>query len=186
MPDFDDVKIVRAVKGGDMQAFELVINAFKEPVYRSVYSMTRRHDVADDISQEVFIKFFRSIGSFDEKYPVYPWLKKIAFNMTINYLKNVRQRSVSLEDNIDFAGAGPCRTSTPENNELKVSIQNALDSLEDDSRVILTLRLIEELSYKEIAEMLQCPIGSVMSKLFRARMELKERLGKAYAECIES
>ncbi|MBI5360463.1 MAG: sigma-70 family RNA polymerase sigma factor [Planctomycetes bacterium] len=184
MPDFDDVNIIRAVKGGDMQAFELVINAFKAPLYQSVYSMIRRHDAADDISQEVFIKFFRSIGNFDEKYPIYPWLKKVAFNMTINYLKNVRQKSVSLGDNMDFAGA--CRSNTPENNELKTSIRNALDSLENDSRVILTLRLIEELSYKEISEILQCPIGSVMSKLFRARMELKDRLGKAYIECTES
>ncbi len=174
-----DIDLIRRTIAGDTRAFDELMTRYTESIYRLVYSMTRNHADASDLSQEVFIRAYRAIGRFDEQYRFYTWLHRIAVNLCINHMKRKRRfRLVSLPG----SGSG---TESPdiadpksrsEGSALQRDLDRALLKLPPDQRAVFVLRVKEEMSYDEISKQLGIPAGTVMSRLSRARGRLKELL----------
>ncbi len=143
------------------------------------YGFVHSHADADDLTQETFIRAFRSISRFDERYQLYTWLRKIAVNLCINHLnRNKRFRLVPLPqsdgeaDAVDIADP----KSDVDTSGLRRDLNRALTRLPADQRVVFVLRVDQEMSYSEISETLGIPVGTVMSRLNRAREKLKQLL----------
>lgn len=171
-----DESLIERVKKGDCEAFAPLIDRYKVLIYRVIYRMVHNRDDAEDLVQEVFIKAYNSIKSFKRGLPFSPWIIRIAMNLAINFLKKERHTSVQSLD--DVKGMVADRNSNPvvmtRNKILREKISLAMSQLPKDQRAILILRIEEELSYKEISEILNIPEGTVMSRLARARQRLKE------------
>jgi RNA polymerase sigma-70 factor (ECF subfamily) len=174
-----DLELIRRVQQGKTAAFDELMTRYNQAIYRLAYSMVRNHADASDISQETFIRAYRAIGRFDEQYRFYTWLHRIALNLCLNCLKRTsRQKLVPLPGS-DTEGEWqdlPDPKPSPSDMELQRDLDQALARLPHDQRAVFVLRVKEELSYNEIAKMLGIPIGTVMSRLNRARLKLRELL----------
>lgn len=171
-----DDALIDQVKKGDAEAFSPLVERYKMALYKIIYRMVGNRDNTEDLVQEVFIKTFNEIGKFKSGMPFYPWLSRIAVNHTINYLKRERQdRFMPIEDLKEIL---PSHKDDPvqmtRDKMLKEKIAQAMAKLPKDYRVILVLRVEEDLPYDEISRILKIPRGTVMSRLARARQKLKE------------
>jgi RNA polymerase sigma-70 factor (ECF subfamily) len=178
--------VVRA-RGGDQDAFAEIVRCHQRRVYGVALRMTRRHEVADDIAQDTFVRAYRSLDRFELGRPLGPWLVKIAVNLSINYLNAPARREQALytEESPDGpAGASlssdPSREPLESNpmrrlasSELARALAGALEKLTPEHRAVLLLKVDEGLRYDDIAETLGISRGTVMSRLFRARAHLK-------------
>ena len=178
--------VVRA-RAGDHEAFGEIVRAYQKKVYGVALRMTRRHEVADDIAQETFIRAYRNLARFELGRPLAPWLKRIATNLAINHLKGVANREQSLytEDqpagprkNPSSSSAGSDPLSTLESSERMAALEVAMKRLSPEDRAVLILKVEEGMRYQDIAEVLEISQGTVMSRLFRARQKLKELLAE--------
>lgn len=172
----DEKTLVRACKEGNERGFAEVIGIYKEKLYRFLYGMTLNGATADELTQETFVRFWKTIASFDENLPIYPWLRRIAHNVAVNEMKK-RRPSMLSEETERTLGIDSAVSDNIEKSELKEKIREAIESLDAKKRSVITLRLIEEMSYGDIAKELKCSIGTVMSRLFRAREELRQKIG---------
>ncbi len=186
----DDRDLVVRARGGDDDAFGEIVRSHQRRVYGVALRMTRRHEVADDIVQDTFIRAHRSLDRFELGRPLAPWLMKIAVNLSINYLNGPtkRERSMYTEDRPD----GPWEPQVHEDAsreplesnpvrslmsaELAAALGRALERLSPDHRAVLMLKVDEGMRYEEIATTLGISRGTVMSRLFRARGKLKTLL----------
>lgn len=190
MPDRDrrelDLESVRACQAGDRRAFDDLVERYKDIVYAVAYRFTKDQDLALDLGQEVFVRAYRGIRSFKGRSSFSTWLYRIAMNTCIDY---TRKRSRSVESRIvpeevaEYAGSEPLterRQYGPDDralsSELGEQIQAAIDALPEYHKTVFVLREIEQLSYKEIAEVVGCSIGTVMSRLHYARKKLRVML----------
>lgn len=174
-----DLELIRRVQHGNTAAFDELMTRYNHAVYRLAYSMMRNHADAEDISQEAFIRVYRAIGRYDERYRFYTWLHRITVNLCINQMKRQgRQRTVPLPGTeVEAEGqdvADP--RSGPADEDLRRDLDQALTRLPGEQRAALVLRVKEELSYNDIAKTLGIPVGTVMSRLARARCRLRELL----------
>lgn len=181
--------VVRA-RAGDEGAFAEIVRGYQRRVYGVAMKMTRRHEVADDVAQDTFIRAYRSLDRFELGRPLGPWLVKIAVNLSINYLNGAARREQSLytEDTPDgplspAATPDPSREPLESNpmrrllsSEFAMALSSALDKLSPEHRAVFLLKVDEGLRYDEIAETLSISRGTVMSRLFRARSRLKTLL----------
>lgn len=183
--ELDDKELVRRAKAGDRNAFEVLVSRYKRKLYSVIYRMTRNHYVTDELLQETFLKLYTSINMFDEQYHFYPWLHRIAINTTINCLKKEKKRhgDRSLEEEMEERNIQPADIRNPfdpekafQQKERDAHILSALQEISPTYRATLILRVFEGLSYQEIADVLQTNIGTVMSRLNRARSQLKDLL----------
>jgi RNA polymerase sigma-70 factor (ECF subfamily) len=181
----DDELIARAQKG-DLRSFDVLVRRYQKRIYFVAYRMVKNHDAADDVAQETFINAYSAIKSFKLGHSLYTWLYRICMNLSINYLK--RQKFVIPESHFDEeskplekAAAGSDPGELLESKELESRIEKAVDSLPPKYKAVLVLRIYEDLSYQEIAQTLKISIGTVMSRLFRARERMQEML-KEYKE----
>lgn len=179
--DTDDLKWIRKAKRGNHRAFENLVLKYQRRIYFTVRKIVLNHDDANDIVQDTFVKVYRNLHRFDEAYPFYPWLWRIALNTTLNCQAKIHRKrdSVSVSeqeefDRIESENGNPLREIM--RHELHDKIIEALEQLPIDQRVVFILRTNEELSYQEISEQLEISIGTVMSRLSRARARLKEIL----------
>jgi len=187
MPDRDrrelDLEKVRACQSGDRRAFDDLIERYKDIVYAVAYRFTKDQDLALDLGQEVFIRAYKGIGSFKGRSRFSTWLYRIAMNTCIDY---TRRRARSIDSHIvpeevaEYAGSEPLTSPRPTGpgeralaSELGEQIQAAVDSLPEYHKTVFVLREVEQLSYKEIAEVVGCSIGTVMSRLHYARKKLR-------------
>lgn len=185
-PEGDDDKVfITKAKKGDMSAFETLVRTYQKPVYRLCRRMTGAHQSADDLVQETFLKAYVSLQGFKDGMNFYSWIRRIAVNSSLNYLKKRRREEPLGAEDISVAG-NP-RSSHQElpheklqKNQLEQKFRMALMALPADHRVVFLLRVYEDQSYKEIAEALGIPEGTVMSRLNRSRKKLKHLM----AECI--
>jgi RNA polymerase sigma-70 factor (ECF subfamily) len=177
----EDAVLVRKAQQGDMDAFESLVRRYQHRVYALCRRLTGAHQSADDLAQETFIKAYFALGRFEAAWPLYPWLRKIAVNAGLNYLK-ARSRERPLEDGSLGDRHTPAASSSddPEERLERAEFQARLDweveSLPADQKSVFVLRFHENLSYEEISRTLDLPLGTVMSRLNRARQKLKERL----------
>ncbi|MEE8441235.1 MAG: RNA polymerase sigma factor [Spirochaetia bacterium] len=167
--------IVRA-KAGERDAFSVLIRHNIRRVYRAAYAVMRNRDDADDIAQETFVRAYQSISRFDETRPLFPWLYRIARNLCLNRIERVTERETELPefDYLPDAAAGPEESAIAA--EERTRVRNAVGRLPDQHRQIIQLSHFQECSYREIADILDVPIGTVMSRLHNARRKLRELL----------
>lgn len=179
-----DQILVEKVQKGDQQAFNLLVIKYQHKVASLVSRYVPQADVPD-VVQESFIKAYRAIGSFRGDSAFYTWLYRIAVNTAKNYLvaQDRRPPASDLEasDAENFETAGALKEiSNPENlmlsDELKKVVFRTIESLPEDLRMAITLRELDGLSYEEIAEIMDCPVGTVRSRIFRAREAIDNKV----------
>lgn len=183
--DIDHELVLRAQRG-DKKAFELLVTKYHRKVGRLLSRMIRDQAEIEDVTQEAFIKAYRALPSFRGESAFYTWLYRIAINTAKNYLATLKRRPVlSTEyededgDTLDSAALVP-DMNTPEtemmNRQIVTTVNQAVDALPEELRTAITLREMEGLSYEDIAAMMNCPIGTVRSRIFRAREAIATRL----------
>ncbi len=171
-----DLELIRRVQSGDLAAFDELMQRYARSVYKVTYSLMRSHADADDAAQDTFIRAFRSIGRYDPTWRFYTWLRRIAVNVCLNELKRRKRfRLVPLPqpdgdaESADVPDPNPAEVDST----LRRDLDAALTRLPDDQRAVFVLRVNEEMSYSEISEVLAIPVGTVMSRLNRARARLR-------------
>ena len=179
-----DQAFVERVQQGDKKAFNLLVSRYQNKVAGLLTRYISPNDIPD-VVQESFIKAYRSIGSFRGDSAFYTWLYRIAVNTAKNYLTAQGRRPPSedilAEDAESYdVGTNLRVVDTPENemlsNELKNIVFDTIKGLQEDLRTAITLREIEGLSYEEIAEIMDCPVGTVRSRIFRAREIIESKV----------
>jgi len=176
--DVDQV-LVECVQNGDKQAFGLLVLKYQRKLMRLILFFVKDHAEAEDIVQETFIKAYRALPSFRGESAFYTWLYRIGVNSAKNHLNSQRRRVSTLpendtQDSDSFNDSDGLRESnTPDSvlasKQLAEKVNETMNALPEDLRIAISLREIEGLSYEEIAEMMECPIGTVRSRIFRAR-----------------
>ena len=173
----DEGFLVARARQGDAAAFEELVRRHQRRVYAVARRIVRAHDVADDVSQEAFVRAWRSLDRFEAGRPFAPWVCRIAANLAINHVRSPRAR----EDGLPEGHAEtPARDAGPLGSVLDAEAGRALDAavaaLPAEQRAVFVLRSVEEMSYEAIAEALSLSPGTVMSRLFRAREKLARAL----------
>ena len=176
-----DLALVRRAKKGDYRAFDLLVLKYQSRIISIAFKYVKEIQLAEDISQEAFIKAYKSINSFREESAFYTWLYRITANTAKNYLvsKGRRKESsfseISTSENEDYfdmpTNDSPEQILMAQN--LRDTIHDALSSLPEDTRTALSLREFEGLNYEEIALIMGCPVGTVRSRIFRGREALE-------------
>ncbi len=184
-----DAALIERVKQGDKRAFEMLVVKYQRRIERLIGRMVRDVDLVPDIAQETFIRAYRAIPKFRGDSQFYTWLYRIAVNTAKKALGELKRDPLIVEAarNLGDDGDETSRVEnelsdgeTPEallaSKEIAATVNAAIDALSEDLRQAITLREIEGLSYEEIAEVMNCPIGTVRSRIFRAREAIAERL----------
>jgi len=176
----EETGLVRAAQAGEPQAFTAIVRLYQRAIYGLAYGLTRSHEDADDLAQETFVRAWQAIDRFRVGEPLYPWLARIATNQAYSLFRRRRRRpETSIEPLIEAGrqwGVEDDPSEHAEQTELRSRLNAAFEELSEDHRVILVLRVIQGLSYEEIATALNLASGTVMSRLSRARSELRTRL----------
>ena len=177
-----DSDLVAWSKAGDLEAFGELVRRYQKPVFRIVLRMVRSPDDADDLTQDTFVRAHRGLKTFKDEYDFHPWLYRIAVNQAINFLNKRKRQAAADLDEVPEGDirAGPEPESplqSASRQELLTRLETALDKLPEEQRTVFLLRVQEGLSYEEIAETMDTPKGTVMSRLARARMALRKHLG---------
>lgn len=181
----DDAELVRKAKAGDLKAYDQLTVLYRDAVYSVVFRMVRNRQEAEDLTQDTFIKAFRSLRSFNEEYAFSTWLFKIATNNCIDFFRKRKLKTYSMENEIrykddeirhEYADDGKTAVEELIDDEKKEMIHEAIDRLPEKYREVIHLRHKEEKSYEEIAQMLNLPLGTVKARIFRAREILKKEL----------
>lgn len=169
-------KLIARAKEGDMDAFEFLVKRYQKSIYYLCRRMTSAHQSADDLAQETFIKAYFSLSRFKDDMNFFTWLRKIAVNNSLNYLK-AHKREELLGDNKILENASSTVQELPQDRlqreQLEQKFRKALKALPADQKAVFILRFYEDLSYENISHMLNLPNGTVMSRLNRARKKLK-------------
>ena len=180
-----DLALVRRVQRGDKRAFDLLVSKYQLRLAKLVGRLVSDRAEAQDVVQEAFIKAYRALPNFRGDSAFYTWLYRIAVNAAKNHLVARSRRppggDVDITDgDVEEAGVVMADIATPESyaarDQLQAALARALDELPEDLRTALTLCEMEGLSYDEIARVLDCPIGTVRSRIFRARRALDVKL----------
>jgi RNA polymerase sigma-70 factor, ECF subfamily len=185
-----DVALVERVKRGDQKAFEMLVVKYQRRIERLIGRMVRDTDLVQDIAQETFIRAYRALPQFRGESAFYTWLYRIAVNTAKKALVDLRRDPVMTESALAGRGDDEDETSRVENElsdgetpeavlaskEIAATVNAAIEALSEDLRQAITLREIEGLSYEEISAVMDCPIGTVRSRIFRARESIAAKL----------
>lgn len=188
-PDRGDLLLVERTLAGDTRAFELLVLKYQRRIQRLIARMVRDVDLVDDIAQETFIRAYRALHQFRGDAQFYTWLYRIAVNTAKKFLLDLKRDPLVTqaalqpdgeEDETSGAGNEPTADETPESvlaaREIAEAVDAAMEALPEELRQAVTLREIEGLSYEEIAAVMNCPIGTVRSRIFRAREAISARV----------
>ncbi|MGI4778496.1 MAG: RNA polymerase sigma factor RpoE [Janthinobacterium lividum] len=185
-----DFALVQRTVAGDQKAFELLVIKYQRRIERLIGRMVRDVDLVEDIAQETFIRAYRALHQFRGDAQFYTWLYRIAVNTAKKALVDMKRdptisesalRPASSDDDETYrSGNEPISEETPETvmaaKEIASAVETAMDALPAELRQAVTLREIEGMSYEEIAEVMDCPIGTVRSRIFRAREAISARV----------
>jgi RNA polymerase sigma-70 factor (ECF subfamily) len=180
-----DHELVRRVQRGDKKAFDILVLKYQQKIANLISRYIRDPHEVMDVTQEAFIKAYRALPNFRGESAFYTWLYRIAINTAKNYLVAMGRRPPA--DDVDAetaeqmdAGALLKEIGTPENHvlseEISATVQKAIDGLPEDLRTAIILRELEGMSYEEIANAMSCPVGTVRSRIFRAREAIDKSL----------
>ena len=185
-----DAPLIERVKAGDVKAFEMLVVKYQRRIERLIGRMVRDVDLVPDIAQDTFIRAYRAIPQFRGDSAFYTWLYRIAVNTAKKALMELKRDPLVTEsarasrDDDDDGGSrvenelsdGATPDAVLASKQIATAVNFAIEALSDDLRQAITLREIEGLSYEEIAEMMSCPIGTVRSRIFRAREAIALKL----------
>jgi RNA polymerase sigma-70 factor (ECF subfamily) len=181
-----DQKLVEKAQRGDKRAFGILVEKYHKKLTRLLSRMVRDQSEIEDIVQDSFVKAYRAINNFRGDSAFYTWLYRIGINTAKNHLVSLGRRpkamnEVEIEDVENFEDGDELRSiETPENTmmtkEIVVTVNDTIEGLPDELKEAISLREMDGLSYEEIAELMQCPIGTVRSRIFRAREAIAEKL----------
>jgi RNA polymerase sigma-70 factor (ECF subfamily) len=181
-----DLQLVERVREGDKRAYGLLVEKYRRKVIRLLSRMVRNPEDLEDIAQETFIKAYRALPQFRGDAAFYTWLYRIAVNTAKNYLvargkamRTISDQAMNDEDEPDERLVAQ-DIATPEtellSKQVAIAVNQAVDALPEELRQAITLREMEGMSYEEIAEYMACPIGTVRSRIFRAREAIASKL----------
>jgi RNA polymerase sigma-70 factor, ECF subfamily len=187
----DDVELVKRCQAGDSSAFDDLITRYRSKVFTMIYGMVQNEQDAWDLAQEGFLKAWKSIHRFKGESSFYTWLYRIMTNVTIDSLRRKGIRGeAEFDDRIAPVNVEPGSRTTPsssplpnkklEYGEIRERIDEAIAKLSPEHRAVIVMKEIEDLQYSEIAEILSCSLGTVMSRLFYARKKLQNLLRDLY------
>ena len=180
-----DQQLVAKVQKGDSRAFDMLVLKYQHKIFSLIGRYVRDADEVQDVAQEAFIKAYKALPRFRGDSAFYTWLYRIAINTAKNHLVSQSRRppdsDVDSADAEQFEGeSGLKEYATPEHmllrQEIETNVADAIDQLPPDLKTAITLRELEGMSYEEIAQMMECPIGTVRSRIFRAREAINKRL----------
>jgi len=180
-----DIELVKRVQQGDKRAFDLLVIKYQHKVLSIISRYVRDHDEMQDVAQEAFIKAYRALGRFRGDSAFYTWLFRIAVNTAKNHLVSKGRRPPASDVDVGEAEFydGDHRLkdiespeSSMQRDELQATINDAIANLPDELRSAVTLREFDGLSYEEIAEVMDCPVGTVRSRIFRAREAIEKEI----------
>ena len=180
-----DQALVERVQQGDKRAFDMLVLKYQHRIIKLIARFIRNSDDVQDVAQEAFIKAYRALKNFRGDSAFYTWLYRIAINTAKNHLvsnkRKVTESAVDAAEAEQYEGADWLKEyATPEKelmaSEINTVVQNTISGLPDDLKEAITLRELEGLSYEDIAEVMDCPIGTVRSRIFRAREAIDKQL----------
>lgn len=186
-----DLALVRRVQQGDKNAYNLLVRKYQNKIAGLISRYVSNHSDVSDVAQEAFIKAYRALPNFRGDSAFYTWLYRIAVNCAKNYLtaqgRKPPARDVDAEEAEFYEGADLLRSNaTPENlllsDEVRQVIFNTIEQLPEDLKTAITLRELEGMSYEEIAHVMDCPVGTVRSRIFRAREAIDTKLNPLIGE----
>jgi RNA polymerase sigma-70 factor (ECF subfamily) len=174
----EDAQLVARIKAGDLEAFEALYHKYKGPIFRTALAITRDQGAAEDILQDCFLRVYMHIHKVDGSAPLPPWLHRIAINLSYNWAAKQRVRLIPLEEMIDRLKASPLLSpeKVAERGELQQIVQEAIDALPFKQRAVLILFYLQGFSLAEIAYIMDCPVGTVKSRLYYGRENLRQKL----------
>ena len=182
----DEMELVRRARQGDLAAYDDLVRRYQERIYATLYHMTSNHEDANDLAQEAFIKAYQALKSFKGGSSFYTWVYRIAVNKTLNFLKQRKNRSQMSLNDLDFNVENDpdlvalVSDKTPRRDaalsELQEKLNEAMQTLSEPHRLVVTLHDIQGLSHEEIAKIMDCNIGTVRSRLFYARQQIQGQL----------
>lgn len=175
-------RLVWLAKTGDTEAFSELVSLFESKVYRAAYALTGNEEDAKDLSQETFVKAYRGISRFRGKSSFFTWLYRILLNSfntslrkrmrTVEVLENHRRQSVAA----DFAGSSTSNSQLTSDRESVDRVYRAISSLPHEQRMVIVMRCLEDMTYREIARAMSCSIGTVKSRIHAGRLSLRHKL----------
>ncbi len=180
-----DQQLVAKVQKGDSRAFDMLVLKYQHKIFSLIARYVRDADEVQDVAQEAFIKAYKALPRFRGDSAFYTWLYRIAINTAKNHLVSRSRRppgtDVEVADAEYYEGGGALRDiNTPESalfgEELKAVVDRAIAELPDDLRTAVTLREFDSMSYEDIAEIMDCPVGTVRSRIFRARESIDKQV----------
>ena len=180
-----DQQLVKRVQQGDKRAYDLLVLKYQHKIFGLISRYIRDHSEIQDVAQEAFIKAYRALPNFRGDSAFYTWLYRIAINTAKNHLVSRGRRppsaDIDVEDAEHIEGDSPLKDiENPENAlfgvELKQVLDRAIADLPDDLRTALRLREFQDLSYEDIADVMDCPVGTVRSRIFRARESVEKQV----------
>jgi len=184
-----DEELLESLKRGDEEAFAELMRRYKRRVFGTAYRYLGNHEDAADVAQEVFVKVYRHIGSFTAKAKLNTWIYRIVVNTSVNKLRSRKRRGEEMAESLEKlkeegmaipvaanVNPGPTPLESLERKELEGLLQAKLDALPEQYRLVFILRELRQFSYEEIAEMMDVPLGTVKSRLNKARHRLRDML----------
>jgi RNA polymerase sigma-70 factor, ECF subfamily len=174
--EIGDAECVKRVQRGDTQSFEILVRRHQNTTFNLIYRFLGDYDEATETAQEVFLSAYKSIQQFRGDATFSTWLYRIAFNHASTRRKSLNsklQRQVALEDDAVLVDCGADPETSAERKEIQQCVQQALNSLDGDDAQIILLRDLQDVSYEDIAQTLDVPVGTVKSRLHRARQALR-------------
>ena len=187
--DQDDKQLVGLCRRGDERAARELVERFQRPVFSIVYRMVRDRERAEDLTQETFVRTFNNLDRYDRSYKFSSWLFKIAYNLTVDHLRKKELRTISIHGSPDAVTADQQEATSVtlesaeeapdvrlESLELAGQLEDAIGRLRAEYRTAILLRHVEGRAYEEIAEIMDIPLGTVKTYIFRARRQLREGL----------
>ena len=181
----EDADLIRRCRTGDPRAFRELVRRYERPVFSVLMRVVRRPEDAEDLAQETFVRVYRALDRYDPERPFTAWLFTIASRLAIDHLRRKRLATVSLsqsdrdggeERTIEIEDPGLQPDEVTSHREEESHAQTLIDSLPEHYRIVVVLRHQQDLSYEEIAEALELPLGTVKARIHRARALLKDKL----------
>jgi RNA polymerase sigma-70 factor, ECF subfamily len=175
--------LIASCLGGDQTAWEEIVRQHRRKVFNIAYKFTGRHDEAEDLTQDIFLKIFKSLHTFDRRANFQTWLVSVSRNLCIDHYRSVRKERETIDRGVDASELSPA-TPEPgpiaalEQRDRVMLLRQAMSALPETLRTAVLLRDIQELSYQEIADKLRLPEGTVKSRINRGRTELARQIRK--------
>ena len=175
--------LIKRCLNGDERAWDQIVKRYWRKVFNVAYKFVGRHDEAEDLSQEIFLKIFKSLSTFDRRANFQTWLISVSRNLCIDHYRSVRKERETIDRDVDAgaltpAASGPSPMATLEQRDRVVLLRQALSALPPTLRTAVVMRDIQEHTYQEIADTLDLPEGTVKSRINRGRTELARQIRK--------